>query len=177
MFSGPATGDTADGSSLVTVTNLNATLAGYATDAQLAQTETNVAQNTASIATNAAAIASLQGSTTASLSAKADSSSLAAYATIAQLSGYGSQADVSAATASASAAQAAVQVLATSTNASLAGKVDQSVFDALSTTVADKASSADITTALQPYSTTTQMNSAIAAQAGTTLAIVSGACA
>ena len=53
--------------------------------------------------------------------------------------------------------------------------MDQSVFDSLSTTVADKASSADITTALQPYSTTTQMNSAIAAQAGTTLATVSGA--
>ena len=175
MFSGPATGDTGDSSSLVTVGGLNTTLAGYASTAQLAQTETNVAQNSASIATNAAAIASLQGSTSSSLIAKADSATLAAYATVAQLSGYGSQADVSAATASASAAQAAVQVLATSTNASLSGKVDQSVFDALSTTVADKASSADITTALQPYSTTTQMNSAIAAQAGTTLATVSGA--
>ena len=89
MFSGPATGDTGDSNSLVTVGGLNSTLAGYATDAQLAQTETNVAQNSASIATNAAAIASLQGSTTASLSAKADSSSLAAYATTAVLSSYG----------------------------------------------------------------------------------------
>ena len=88
MFSGPASGDTGDSSSLVTVGGLNTMLAGYASTAQLAQTETNVAQNSASIATNAAAIASLQGSTSSSLSAKADSSSLAAYATVAVLSGY-----------------------------------------------------------------------------------------
>ena len=175
MFSGPATGDTGDGNSLVTVTALNSTLAGYVTDAQLAQTETNVAQNAASIAANAAAIASLQGSTSASLSAKADSASLAAYATVAQLSGYGSQADVSAAQSASAAAQASVSTLSTSVNASLSQKADQSALDALSATVADKVSADALSAALVPYSTTLQMNSAIAAQAGTTLATVSGA--
>ena len=175
MFSGPATGDTGDGNSLVTVTALNSTLAGYVTDAQLAQTETNVAQNAAGIAANAAAIASLEGSTVASLSAKADSASLAAYATVAQLSGYGSQADVSAAQSASAAAQASVSTLSTSVNASLSQKADQSALDALSATVDGKASTDALSAALVPYSTTTQMNSAIAAQAGTTLATVSGA--
>ena len=119
MFTGPVTGDTPDGS-LVTESSLNAR--NFVTGDQLAQTETKV-QEALTIAQGNSAILQQQA---LELSSKLGPSSLAAYATAAQLTSLASSEDVASLQTSVQSALTQQAVLQSSLTALINQKADQS---------------------------------------------------
>ncbi len=168
MFSGPQVGDDFDPAQ-VSRSEIAATLLGFATTTALGETQTTAISALTQAQGNATVISALDQRVSGELASKVGAAALAPYALQTAVTTAVTQLALDQATTNLAlqSAQTATNLLQSSVQSSLALKADRSTLEALALQLQGASSTDSVLGALVPYSTTTQINQAIAISKGT----------
>ena len=168
MFSGPQVGDDFDPAQ-VSRSEIAATLLGFATTTALGETQTTAISALTQAQGNAIVLSALDQRVSGELASKVGAAALAPYALQTAVTTAVTQLALDQATTNLAlqSAQTATNILQSSVQSSLALKADRSTLEALALQVQGVSSTDSVLGALVPYSTTTQVNQAIAISKGT----------
>ena len=164
MFTSTTTGDDILDNDLVTLSQLNAALLNYASNAALGGTQASATQALTRADGNASVILALDQRVTAEMAAKLSLTDLAPYVTQGALTTMGQ--NVAANTLATQLVQQAVGNLQTNVASSLSLKADQSALEAINLLLLSAVTRDLLDALLVPYSTATQTNQAIAISKG-----------
>ncbi len=164
MFTSTTTGDDILDNDLVTLSQLNAALLNYASNAALGGTQASATQALTRADGNASVILALDQRVTAEMAAKLSLTDLAPYVTQGALTTMGQ--NVAANTSATQLVQQAVGNLQTNVTSSLSLKADQSALEAVNLLLLSAVTRDLLDALLVPYSTATQTNQAIAISKG-----------
>ena len=160
MFTSPTTGDDAADAGLINRSQLNSALLNYASNVSLGETQATAALAVGAAQGNTTLLGSLDQRVTAELATKLTQDSLTPYALQSDVTRLGL--DVSANALALQLVQASSSASQTGLSSGLGFKADQSDLEATNLLMASKISQDQLSTALLPYATSTQLTQSVA---------------